>query len=246
MSKVFDTINIHTLIINLIQTNIPGTIIKFIANYINGHKAYTSYNNNTSRQRHFKTGVPQGGILSPTLFDIYTSDLPPPSAPFQVMAYTVDITNTSTQAQGQSRNTYNHTYIKFMPGQNKNIILNSAKTTCTLFTPDPAEYTSNQDLTINNKAITHGSSAEILTQNTRRKHLPNSEQINLPSSNHTCTKWTPQTHPSPPCPSPVTYTHTHMIHIISSTAPTYAPHCHAWILWTGPRWSNGSPGQVDG
>ena len=32
MSKSFDTINIHTLIRKLLQTNIPGTIIKLIAN----------------------------------------------------------------------------------------------------------------------------------------------------------------------------------------------------------------------
>ena len=32
-----------------------------------------------------------------------------------------------------------------------NLLLNPDKTTCTLFTPDPAEYTSNLDLTINNK-----------------------------------------------------------------------------------------------
>ena len=39
MSKAFDTINIHTLIRKLLQTNIPGTIFKFIANYIKGCKA---------------------------------------------------------------------------------------------------------------------------------------------------------------------------------------------------------------
>ena len=72
MSKAFDTINIHTLIRRLLQTNLPGTIIKFIANYIKGCKAYTTYINHTSRQRQFKTGVPQGGVLSPPLFNIYT------------------------------------------------------------------------------------------------------------------------------------------------------------------------------
>ena len=38
MSKAFDTINIHTLIRKLLQTKIPGTIIKFIANYIRDAK----------------------------------------------------------------------------------------------------------------------------------------------------------------------------------------------------------------
>ena len=48
MSKAFDTINIHTLSRKLLHTKIPGTIIKFIANYIKGRKAYTTYINHTS------------------------------------------------------------------------------------------------------------------------------------------------------------------------------------------------------
>ena len=59
MSKAFDTINIHTLIRKLLQTKIPDTIIKFIANYLKGRKVYTTYRNHTSRQRQFKTGIPQ-------------------------------------------------------------------------------------------------------------------------------------------------------------------------------------------
>ena len=57
-----------------------------------------------------------------------------------------------TQARVQQRNTYNHTYIKFLPEQN-NLSLNPDKTTCTLFTPVPAEYKSNLDLKINNTAL---------------------------------------------------------------------------------------------
>ena len=90
-SKALGTTNIPTLFRKLLQINIPDTIIKFISNYIRGRKAYTPYRNHTSIQRQFKTGVPQGGILAPTTFKIYTADLPPPSAPVQVMAFAGDI-----------------------------------------------------------------------------------------------------------------------------------------------------------
>ena len=141
ISKAFGSINIHTLIRKLLQTNIPGTIIKFIANYIKGRKAYTTYRNHTSRQRQFKTGVPQG-VLSPTLFNIYTSDVPPPSAPVQVMAYADDITITSTSTSAAKKYIQPYPHTVFAWTRQSNLILNPDKTTCPLFTPDPAEYRS--------------------------------------------------------------------------------------------------------
>ena len=74
MSKAFDPINIHTLIIKLLQSNIPCTIIKFMANHIKRREGYTTCRNHTTSHRQYKTGVPQGGVLSPTLINIYTSD----------------------------------------------------------------------------------------------------------------------------------------------------------------------------
>ena len=123
LSEAFDTINMHTLIRRkLLQTNIPGTICKFIK----GCKAYTIYRNHTSRQRQFKTGVPQGGVLSPTLLNLYTTDLPSPRALVQVMYYADDITITSTPTNPSEVNKYIQRYLY------KDLTLNPNKTTCTL------------------------------------------------------------------------------------------------------------------
>ena len=186
MSKAFDTINIHTLIRKLLQTNIPGTIIKLIANYIKGRKAYTTYRNHTSKQRQFKTGVPQGGVLSLTLFTIYTSDLPPPSAPVHVMVYADDITITSTHTSTSAAKKYIQPYPHKVVAWTKqnNLLLNPDKTTCTLFTADHAEYTSNLDLTINNKALPMATHPNVLGLTSDPKLTYSTHHINISVQAH--------------------------------------------------------------
>ena len=77
----------------------------------------TQHRNHTSRQRQFKTGIPQGVSFHPHYFKYFkfTPQTYHHRAPVQIMAYADDITIT----QVQPRNTYNHTYIKFLPGHNK-------------------------------------------------------------------------------------------------------------------------------
>ena len=93
------------------------TILKFVANYIKGRKAYTSFRNHKSVQRQIKAGVPQGGVLSPTLFNTYTTDNPTPTAPVQVMLYADDITITSTHTSMSAVRKYIQPYyIRVMTG----------------------------------------------------------------------------------------------------------------------------------
>ena len=139
MSKAFDTINIHTLIRKLLQTNIQGTIIKFIGNYNKGRQAYTTYINHTTSQSQFKTGVHKMPSFHQhySTYTLQTYN----HQEHQFRSWHTQMTSPShlhTQARVQPRNTYNHTYIMLLPGQN-NLTLNPDKTTCTLFAPDPSE-----------------------------------------------------------------------------------------------------------
>ena len=106
---------------------------------IKGRKAYTTYINHTSSQRQFKTGVPLGGVLSLTLFNIYTVGIPPPKAPVQVMVYADDITITSTHTSTSVAKQYIQPYLHkvFAWTKQNNLTLNPDKTTSTLFSSRP-------------------------------------------------------------------------------------------------------------
>ena len=141
-----------------------GTIIKFIANYIKGRKADTTYRNHTAIQRQFKTGVPPGGIPSSTLFNIYTAELPTPRAPVHVIAYADDITFTSTHTRTSAAKKYIQPYlhIVFTWTKYNNPTLNPDKITCTLFVSDPTEYKNNLDLKINHTGLPMATNPKVL------------------------------------------------------------------------------------
>jgi hypothetical protein len=167
MSKAFDTISHHLLIEKLIRIdNIPAKIIKFIANYMRGRKCYTVHNNHISSQRIAHCGVPQGGVLSPTLFNIYMADMPKPDTTknLNLITYADDITLTATHTNIETAKThiqkYLHDIAKWIT-DNK-LQLNTNKTQTTLFTPDPAEYSMQLNLKLNNDTLKTEKNPKIL------------------------------------------------------------------------------------
>ena len=155
MSQAFDTVNHYTLIGKLINTNTPNLITRFIANYIRGRKAFTQYKNKNSFKKQFKAGVPQGGVLSPTLFNIYMSDLPTPPRDIHVTTYADDITIYSSDKNYTIAQQRLQPYLEDVQTWTKtnDLKLNASKTMTTLFTPDPAEYRDELSLQLDNTRL---------------------------------------------------------------------------------------------
>src|SRR6478609_7126221 len=103
----------------------------------------------------FKTGVPQGGGLSPTLFDIYTSDISKPPKNTTLTTYTDDMNAAASHHKYLKAQETLQPYLEEIYSWTKenDLILNSDKSTATLFIPDPAEYNKTLNLKINNTLI---------------------------------------------------------------------------------------------
>ena len=75
LAKTFNTVNHKILLSKLEQYGIRGLANEVIRNYLTNCKQYVHANGVSSLLENINIGVPQGSVLGPILFLIYTNDI---------------------------------------------------------------------------------------------------------------------------------------------------------------------------
>ena len=77
LTKAFDTVNIHTLLLKLQHFGIRGNPLRWFESYLQGRTQYVSIRGSNSPIVPLSScGLPQGSVISPALFLFYINDLP--------------------------------------------------------------------------------------------------------------------------------------------------------------------------
>ena len=75
MEKAFDKVWKDGLRLKLRETGVCGNMFKWISQYLNNRKARVRVDGEYSTKKVLREGVPQGGVLSPTLFLVFINDI---------------------------------------------------------------------------------------------------------------------------------------------------------------------------
>ena len=155
LSKAFDMVSHEKLLRDLNKTKVPDTIKRWFNTYLHGRQSRVNFRNKTSNARNVKTGVPQGAVTSPILFNFYLFNLPTPPEGVKLVQYADDISvyasGTSINSLCQSITDYTTKLIDFLA--ERNLIVSPEKSTVTLFTPDTKEANIHPPVKIADKLV---------------------------------------------------------------------------------------------
>lgn len=135
IEKAFDTVWHNALIYKLIKNKFPNHIIKMIHSFLKNRSFQVRINKTLSNKHQIPAGVPQGAILSPTLFLYYINDIPK-GENTEIALFADDTAIVTQSTQLRQTNVYLQRHINKLENyfEKWKIKINTDKTTLTHFT----------------------------------------------------------------------------------------------------------------
>ena len=155
MSKAFDMVSHEKLLKGLNKTTLPDGIKRWFNCYLSGRQSRVNFRNATSSARNVRTGVPQGAVTSPILFNFYLSDLPPIPNDVFMIQYADDISifvkGTNISTLSVRANQFLASLTDFL--DERQLVVSPKKSTVTWFTPATAEANLHPNISIKGEPV---------------------------------------------------------------------------------------------
>jgi hypothetical protein len=150
LTKAFDCVDHFELLSKINNSSLPGTLKRWTSCYLRGRQACTIFRQNKSRARIVHCGVPQGSVISPALFNSYVADMPEPTEDVTIVSYADDLSVFTTGANIQQLEDRLNAYLPSVEAffSQRKLDISAAKSTVTLFSPDPRQSLIHPDVRI--------------------------------------------------------------------------------------------------
>ena len=155
LSKAFDTVDHQLLLEDINNLDLNDHVKRFLCAYLRGRQTYVVFRNSKSTYRKVKQGVPQGGVLSPVLFNLYMASMPTPPGNIKLVSYADDsnILNSGPLIDKvvEEINVYLSTLDTWF--KSRNLHISPSKSSATLFTTASYEVNETLNIHINGDAV---------------------------------------------------------------------------------------------
>ncbi|KAL7826959.1 hypothetical protein AOLI_G00321680 [Acnodon oligacanthus] len=126
-SSAFNTITPEQLHNKLLELSVPSPTCQWITNFLTGTEQQVRLGNFISNTQIGSTGAPQGCVLSPLLFSLYTNDCTSTDPSVKVLKYADDTTVIGLIRDGDTSDKRVVDQVVLWSSYN-NLVLNTAKT----------------------------------------------------------------------------------------------------------------------